>query len=78
MVRWLLILACFFSQASLLAQTGGDARHRFPDVPDAWLEAAQYKNEHFSMAVLFGGLLDYTILDQDQQSIDQIGKQDGV
>lgn len=76
MVRWLLILACFFSQASLLAQTGGDARHRFPDVPDAWLEAAQYKNEHFSMAVLFGGLLDYTILDQDQQSIDQIGKQD--
>ena len=75
-MRWLLILACLFAPGPLLAQTAGDAPHNFPDIPDAWLEAARYKNEHFSVAILFGGLLDYTILDQDQQSIDQVGKQE--
>ena len=75
-MRWLLILACFFAQAPLSAQTAADVRHRLPDVPDAWAQAVRYENEYFSLGVLFGALLDYTVLDQDQQSIDQVGKQE--
>ena len=75
-LRWLLILACFLAQSPLPAQTDDVTGQHFPDVPDAWAEAVRYKNEYFSVGVLFGALLDYTILDQDQQSIDQVGKQE--
>ena len=40
-MRWLLLLACFFTQSPLLAQTEEDARQHFPDVPDAWVEAVK-------------------------------------
>ena len=71
-MRWPLILACFLVQSPLLAQTDEVTGQRFPDVPDAWAEAVRYENEYFSAGVLFGALLDYTILDQDQQSIDPV------
>ena len=75
-MRWQLILACFLAQSPLHALTSDVTGQRFPDVPDAWAEAVRYKNEYFSVGVLFGAPLDYTILDQDQQSIDQVGKQE--
>jgi len=75
-IRSLIVLACFYTQSPLLAQTGETQQHQFPDVPDAWAEAVKYENEYFSVGVLFGALLDYTILDQDQQSIGQVGKQE--
>ena len=75
-MRWLLILACIFTQSPLLAESEEDARQHFPDVPDAWVEAVKYRNQYFSLGVLFGALLDYTVFDQDQQSIVQVGKQE--
>ena len=75
-MRWPAILVCFLVQSALLAQPDEVTGQRFPDVPDAWAEAVRYENEYFSAGVLFGALLDYTILDQDQQSIDQVGKQE--
>jgi len=71
-------LACFFVQSPLLAQNDDDAAYLFPDIPDAWAQAVRYKNEHFSAAFLFGGLIDYTTFDQDQQSIDQVGEQENT
>ena len=76
LVRGLIMLACFFAHSPLLAQTDDGTEYLFPDVPDAWAESSRYKNEHFSLAVLFGALLDYSIFDQDQQSIDQVGEQE--
>jgi phosphate-selective porin OprO and OprP len=70
----LIVLACFFFQSPLLARTDDDAHYDVPDIPDSWAEALRYKNEQFSLALLFGTLLDYTTWDQDQQSIDQVGK----
>jgi len=75
-VRGLIVLVCFFVQASVAAQTDDAVQYDVPDIPDSWAEALRYKNEHFSLAFLFGTLLDYTNWDQDQQSIDQVGKQE--
>ena len=75
-IRGLILSTCCLAQSPLLAQTDDDKQYLFPDVPDALAEAIRYKNEHFSVAVLFGALVDYTILDQDQQSIDQVGEQE--
>ena len=72
----LFVLVFFFAPSPLPAQANDAVQYEVPDIPDSWAEALRYKNEHFSVAFLFGTLLDYTTWDQDQQSIDQVGKQE--
>lgn len=72
----LFVLAFFFAPSPTKAQTDDAVRYDVPDIPDSWAEALRYKNERFSAALLAGTLLDYTTWDQDQQSIEQVGKQE--
>ena len=74
-IRGLIVLVFVFAQSPLLAESEDSVEYDFPDIPDSWAEALRFENEQFSMAFLFGTLLDYTVLDQDPQSIDQVGKQ---
>jgi phosphate-selective porin OprO/OprP len=74
--RGLFVLAFLFAPRPLPAQPSDAVQYEVPDIPDSWAEALRYENEHFSVAFLFGTLLDYTTWDQDQQSIDQVGKQE--
>jgi phosphate-selective porin OprO/OprP len=72
----LFVLVFFFAPSPLPAQANDAVQYDVPDIPDSWAEALRYKNEHFSVAFLFGTLLDYTTWDQDQQSVDQVGIQE--
>jgi phosphate-selective porin OprO/OprP len=72
----LFVLVFFFAPSPLPAQENDAVQYEVPDIPDSWAEALRYQNEHFSVAFLFGTLLDYTAFDQDQQSVDQVGKQE--
>jgi phosphate-selective porin OprO/OprP len=74
-IHCLIVFAGLGVQSSLLAQVVEEGQHWFPDAPPAWAEATKYKNENFSVGFLFGALVDYTVFDQDQQSIDQVGIQ---
>ena len=69
-------LLCCSAPFPLRAETDDSTELQFPDIPEQWAQAVRYKNDKFSIAFIFAGLLDYTILDQDQQSIEQVGKQE--
>ena len=68
--RGLIVWACFFPQSSSFAQTEDNVQYVLPDVPPALAEALRYENEKFSLAFLFGTLLDYTIFHIDERRAD--------
>lgn len=75
--RLILIVCCWFSFASQI-QADTEREQMIPDIPDYWAQAVRYQDENFSMAFVFAGLLDYTIFDQDRQSIEQVGEQENT
>lgn len=71
-----MVLLCCLLPLSLYAEPEEQATYLIPDIPDQWADAVRYKDENFSVMFGFAGLLDYTVLDQDEQSIEQVGKQE--
>jgi len=69
----LIFLSC---QSTLLAQDRRPEGNWFPDTPPEWKEKVHFQNEDFSVRVGFSALFDYTVFDQDQESLDQLGKQE--
>ena len=77
-IQWLLALLCFIAPFSLLAQDEDGGDYQFPDLPERWADVSKYRNEHFSVGMLFVGLFDYSVFDQNRRSIDQVGEQDNA
>lgn len=77
-IQWLLALLCFIAPFSLLAQDEDGGDYQFPDIPERWADVSKYRNEHFSVGMVFVGLFDYSVFDQNRRSIDQVGEQDNA
>ena len=72
----LTFLVSLVFHSTLLAQDSESEGNWFPDTSPELREKLSYRNEHFSIGFGFAALFDYTVFDQDQDSLDQLGKQE--